>query len=352
MNLLPLKGKVKGKDIVFSTRLLASMITAGLTLLRSLEILKDQTQNSALLDIESEVINDVTEGSSFSNALAKYPEVFSPIYISLVRAGESSGLLDKVLVRLADNLEKQQKLKSTVKSALLYPAIVIIMMLGVMAIMLLFVIPKLSSLYVSLNVALPLTTQILINVSNGLGTFWPVVIAVIALGIYAFKRWKKSETGELIFDAYILRLPIFGPVIRKTILADFSRTLSLLIGTGTLVVDALLQTAEITGNKLYENAIKDVSRRVEKGVTVGDALAAYTLFPQLLIQLVKVGEQTGKLDETLGKASDYYEGEVDQSVKNLTTAMEPFIMVILGIAVAFLIISVITPIYSLISSIQ
>lgn len=352
LNLFPSRGKIKGRDIVFFTRLLASMITSGLTLVKSLEILKEQTQSTALIDVENEIINDISEGSSLSKALGKYPEIFSPIYISLVKAGESSGLLDKILLRLADNLEKQQKLRSTIKSALMYPTIIVLMMTLVMGIMMLFVIPKLSSLYVNLNVPLPLPTQILIGISNFLGTFWPVFIIGILLIGYAFRRWKKSDNGELIFDAYLLRVPLFGPLIKKTILAEFSRTLGLLIGTGTMVVDALIQTADITGNKLYENATKEVSKRVEKGMNVGDALSAYSVFPQILIQLVKVGEQTGKLDETLGKASEYFESEVNQTVKTLTTAMEPFIMVVLGIAVAFLIISVITPIYSLVSAIQ
>ncbi len=350
--LSPFQGKVKGKDIVFFTRLLASMITSGLTLIRSLEILKDQTTNSALMDVENEIINDVTEGSSFSSSIAKYPQIFSSIYISLVKAGESSGLLDKVLVRLADNLEKQQRLRSTIRGALMYPAIVVTMMIAVMLIMILFVIPKLTVLYQDLNVPLPLPTRILLGFSSFVGTFWPIfIVGFLTIG-YAFRRWKRSENGELIFDTYILKLPLFGPILRKTILAEFSRTLGLLVGTGTLVVDALIQTANISGNKLYETAINEVSKKVEKGVTVGDALSSYTLFPQLLIQLVKVGEQTGKLDETLMKASEYFETEVNQSAKTLTTAMEPFIMVVLGVGVAFLIISVITPIYSIISAIQ
>lgn len=352
LNLLPGQRKIKGRDVVFFTRLLASMITSGLTLVKSLEILKEQTQSAALVDIENEIINDISEGSTLSKAIGKYPDIFSPIYISLVKAGESSGLLDKILIRLADNLEKQQKLRSTIKSALMYPTIVVLMMTIVMGIMMLFVIPKLSSLYVNLNVPLPLPTQILISISKFLGTFWPIFIVGIVLIGYAFRKWKRSENGELVFDAFMLKVPLFGPLIKKTILAEFSRTLGLLIGTGTLVVDALLQTADVTGNKLFENAVKDVSKRVEKGVTIGDALFAYPIFPQILIQLVKVGEQTGKLDEALVKASEYFESEVNQTVKTLTTAMEPFIMVVLGVAVAFLIISVITPIYSLVSAIQ
>jgi type II secretory pathway component PulF len=191
-----------------------------------------------------------------------------------------------------------------------------------------------------------------VGLSNLAVATWPIILAGIAVFTFFYRRWSKTADGRLIIDSLKLKLPIFGKLIEQSILAEFSRTLGLLVGTGTLVVDALLETAETTGNVNYRNAITAVSKQVEKGVSMGDALASYPLFPPLLIQLVKVGEQTGKVDETLGKASEYFEREVDGKVKTLTTAMEPFIMVVLGIAVAFLIISVITPIYSLISSIQ
>ena len=259
--------------------------------------------------------------------------------------------MDKALLRFADNLEKQQKLISTVKAALLYPAIVVGGMVVVVVIMMVIVIPALSGLFKSIpNVSLPLTTKIVIGVSNFAVVFWPFLVPMPLALLYFFKRWHKSEEGQLIVDSLILKLPIFGPLIKKMILTEFSRTLGLLVGSGTLVVQSLIQVAETTGNIHYKNAIIDISRKVEKGVTVGDAMSHYNLFPPLLIQLVRVGEQTGKIDETLLKASEYFEGEVDETVKTLTTAMEPIIMIVLGLGVAFLIISVLTPIYSLISS--
>jgi len=209
----------------------------------------------------------------------------------------------------------------------------------------------LSELYKSLpNVELPLPTKIVIGLSNFTVSFWPVpVVSVVLLGVF-FKRWRNTEVGRLIIDSLILKLPIFGSLVRKIILAKLSRTLGLLVGTGTLVVQSLEQVSDVTGNIHYKNAITDVSRRVEKGESMGDAMSHYVLFPPVLIQLIKSGEQTGKIDEILVKASEYFEGEVDQTVKTLTTAMEPAIMVVLGVGVAFLIISVLTPIYSLISS--
>jgi len=349
---LPFFNNVSNTDLVIFTRQLSSMLTSGLTLMRALEILKEQVKNQTMIEIITSVIADVSEGKTFAQAIEKYPKVFSHIYISIIKAGEQSGLLDKVLLRLADNLEKQSKLKSTIKSALMYPAIVIILMVAVMAIMMIFVLPQLAVLYQNLNVPLPLPTQIVVGLSNLVVATWPIILGAIAVLALFYRRWSKTLDGRLIIDSFMLKLPIFGKLIEQSILAEFSRTLGLLVGTGTLVVEALLETAETTGNVNYRNAIAAVSRQVEKGVSVGDALSYYPLFPPLLIQLVKVGEQTGKIDETLGKASEYFEREVDGKVKTLTTAMEPFIMIVLGIAVAFLIISVITPIYSLISSIQ
>ncbi len=350
--ILPFSRRVKSSDLVLFTRQLSSMLSSGLTLMRALGILKDQIQSAAMQETVNSIINDVEEGKTFSFAIAKYPNVFSPIYVSLIKAGESSGLLDKVLARLADNLEKDSKLKGTIRSALMYPIIVVVLMVVVMAIMMIFVIPQLTTLYQNLNVPLPLPTQIIIGLSRFTGTFWPIILVALVILIVLFKRWHKTQEGQLTVDGLILKLPIFGKLIQQTILAEFSRTFGLLVGAGTLVVDALLQTAGTAGNVHYRNAITDVSKQVEKGVTIGDAMSVYVLFPPILVQLVKIGEQTGKVDESLAKASEYFEREVDQTVKTLTTAMEPFIMVILGVAVAFLIISVITPIYSLISSIQ
>ncbi|MCL6096132.1 MAG: type II secretion system F family protein [Patescibacteria group bacterium] len=350
--ILPMLNKVKPSDLVIFTRQLSSMLSSGLTLMRALSILKEQVQSSAMQEIVNSIINDVEEGKPFSSSISKYPAVFSDIYISLIKAGESSGLLDKVLARLADNLEKGVKLKGTIKSALMYPIIVIILMVVVMFIMMIFVIPQLTALYQNLNVPLPLPTRIIIGLSGFFKTFWPIMLILLVGGISLFRRWHKTLEGQLIIDSLILKLPVFGKLIKQTILAEFSRTFGLLVGTGTLVVDALLKTADTAGNIHYRNAIKDVSKQVEKGVTIGEAMSVYPIFPPILIQLVKIGEQTGKVDESLAKASEYFEREVDQTVKTLTTAMEPFIMIILGIAVAFLIISVITPIYSLISSIQ
>jgi type IV pilus assembly protein PilC len=298
------------------------------------------------------VTKDIQEGSSFSRAIAKHPEAFSSIYISFIEASEGSGLLDKALSRLADTLEKEEKLKATIKGTMMYPVIVISMMVIVVFIMMIFVIPQISTLYTSMSVSLPLPTLILISVSNFFVSFWYIVILAIAAAIIGFQRWYKTTAGRITIDGMMLRIPIFGSLIKKTILTEFARTLGMLLASGTLVVQALRKVSDISGNVHFRDAIVDISRRVEKGASMGDAMSLYDLFPPNLIELVKIGEQTGKLDETLVKASEYYENEVDQTVKTLSTAMEPIILVVLGIGVAFLMISIITPIYQITSSIK
>jgi len=226
------------------------------------------------------------------------------------------------------------------------------MMIIVIFIMMIFVIPQISTLYQSMSVSLPLPTLILIQVSNFFVSFWFVIIGVLVLVGLAYKRWYKTMEGKLAIDSIFLKIPIFGSLIKKTILAEFSRTLGVLLASGTLVVEALDKVSNITGNIHYKNAIVDISKRVEKGISIGDAMSMYYLFPPNLIELVKIGEQTGKLDETLVKASEYFENEVDASVKTLSTALEPIILVILGAGVAFLVFSIISPIYQITSSIQ
>ncbi len=341
-----------GNDLVLFTRQLASILTSGLTLMQALNILKEQTQNPNMKETVQGIITDIQEGKTLALAIGKYPNIFSPIYVALIRAGESSGFLDKILERLADNLEKSQKLRATVRSALMYPVIIVILMIVVMSIMMIFVVPQLTSLYENLNIQLPFTTRVVVGISNLTINYWPFVIGGIVLLIFAYKRWTATESGKLLRDELFLRIPIFGNISQLSILTEFARTLGLLVGAGTLVVQSLNESADVAGNFVYRNAIVDIAKRVEKGISVGDALSTYIIFPPILVQMVKIGEQTGKLDESLLKVSEYFEREVEGKVKGLTTALEPFIMVVLGVAVAFLIISIITPIYNLTSSIQ
>jgi len=348
---LPFVGHVSSNDLVLFTRQLSSMLSSGLTLIKSLQILKDQISNKTLQETLGGCLLDLQEGKTFAESISKYPEIFSEVYISLVRAGESSGSLDKVFLRLATNLEKQHKLKNKVKGALIYPIIVITLMIVVTFILMIAVIPQLSGLYEGLGAELPAATKMVVGASDFVGRMWPFIVGAALIAIYGFMRWKNTPKGREIFDKRKLGLPLFGKIIKQSILTEFARTFGLLIGTGTLVVDALNQSAGVTGNVVYKSAVQNVSRKVEKGIPIGEAMESYPVFPPLMVQLVKVGEQTGKIDENLLKAADYFEEEVNQSVKTLTTAMEPFIMIVLGIGVGFLVFSVISPIYGLLDSI-
>ena len=350
--LLALGKKVNSASLVFFTRQLSSMLTSGLTLMQALIILRKQVQNQMMADTVQGLISSIEEGSTLSQALAKYPRVFSPIYVSLVKAAEESGVLDKVMLRLAENLEKQQQLRQKIRGALIYPAIVVILMVVVIAIMMIFVVPQLSVLYENLDLDLPITTQIVVATSKAFIVGWPFMIGGVVAFIYYLKRFRRSEKGKFITDSLFLRVPIFGKLIRESILTEFTRTFGLLVGTGTLVVDALNKTADVVDNAVFKKAILGVNRRVEKGITIGDAMAYSPIFPPVIVEMVKIGEQTGKLDDSLSRVSEYFEREVEQTVKTLTTAIEPIIMIVLAVGVGFLILSIITPIYSLINSIQ
>lgn len=352
MSSLPFKKKFGFKDLVFFTRQLSSMLTSGLTLMQGLAILRNQVQNPSMQEVLEGIIADVQEGQSLSQAISKYPEIFTPIYISLIRAGENSGLLDKVMLRLADNLEKQQKLQATIKGALTYPIIVVVLMIAVVSVLMIFVIPQLTSLYESMNFELPITTKIVVATSDLFVNYWYIMLGLAVGGYLYYRKWYRTDSGRLVVDSMLLKAPIFGKLITQSNMAEFTRTFGLLVGTGTLVVESLVRSSDTIGNVIYKRAILSVSKRVEKGVSIGDAMSAVVFFPSIVVEMVKIGEQTGKLDESLQKVSEYYEREVEQTVKTLTTALEPAIMVFLAVGVGFLIISIITPIYSLVTSIQ
>jgi type IV pilus assembly protein PilC len=349
---IPFLHRVTSSDVVFFTRQLSSMITSGLTLLQALNVLNNQLENAAMKEIVQAIISDIEDGAMLSKALEKYPKTFSSIYVALVKTAESSGLLDKVLSRLAENLEKKEQLVHTIRGALLYPLIVIIMMVLVMTVMMIYVVPQLTTLYGNLNMSLPLATVFVIGMSNFLINYWYIAITIGVVVFFYVRSWHSKPYGRKITDKYVLKLPIFGQLFRDSMMAEFARTLSLLISSGSLVVDSLMKSSEVVGNVMYKDAIQLVAKRVEKGISMGDAMAATDLFPPLIVEMVKIGEQTGKLDSSLLRGSEYYEREVEEKVKVLTTLMEPIIMVLLACGVGFLIIAIITPIYNLISNLS
>ena len=342
--------KVSFSDIVDLTRQLAIMLNAGLTIVDSLDILKQQLTKAPLKELIEEIDKEVKSGNPLSSVLKKYPQYFSNLYISLIKSGEASGKLSDILLRLSDNLEKQREFRAKLKGAMIYPAAIVSAMLIVMFVMVTFVLPKMLDLYKSFDVELPITTQILIAVSTFSQKFWPLIIIAVAGGISLFRRFSKTKRGKLLIDGLLFRLPVLSNVIKKAALVDTTRTLSILVGAGVSILDALDIVIDTTTNSIYKEAFENIYKKIEKGESLGNALSAEQVFPPIFVQMTMVGENTGHLDDTLLRLSNYFEFESETATKALTTLIEPVILVVLGVAVGFLVLSVITPIYKLTSS--
>jgi len=342
--------RVNFSDIVNFTRQLAMMINAGLTLVEGLDILKKQTTKQSIKKIINDFSEEVKAGNPFSTALKKYNSHFSNLYIALVRSGEASGKLGEILLKLADNLEKEQEFKAKVKGALIYPVIVVLAMIFVIFIMITFVLPKLLNLYKDFNIDLPFTTQALIILSSFMTKFWPLLIGGFILIIIIVKNYLKTKEGKFLYDSTLLKIPVLNKVIKMSSLVDLTRTLSILIGAGISILEALDIVKDTSENIVYQKSFANIYKKVEKGVSLATAMEEEEIFPPILVQMTQVGEQTGHLDDTLSRISRYFEMESELAVKAMTTLIEPAILVFLGLGVGFLVMSVITPIYNLTSS--
>ena len=340
---------VSRNDIVNFTRQLSTMISAGLSLIDSLQGLQEQSK-PALAKVISEILNDIRGGKTLYDAMSRHPKEFSQIYLALIKSGETAGMLDKVLAKLAENLEKQRNFTSKVKSAMIYPIIVVIVMVVIAFLMMVLVVPKLVSMFKQMEIDLPLPTIILIGVSDIFAKFWWLIIIFVFGGLYGFNVWKKTPEGKKKYDEILLKIPLAGKLLIKIILADVTRTLSMLIGTGVSIIEALNIVAEASGNTVFDQAIKASAKKVEKGAPLSACLADYEVFPAIVPQMVAVGERTGKLDEVLSRIAVHFEEESEIAVKGLTAAIEPIMIIILSIGVAFLVFSIILPIYNLTSS--
>lgn len=336
-------------DIATFTRQLATMVNAGLPITEALLILRSQSKG-AMQKVVAQILGDVEGGEALSVALSRHPKIFSPTYVALIKSGEVGGVLDEVLVRLADNLERQQEFRGKVKGALIYPAIIIIGMFVVGLVMMIFVIPRLTSLYSEFNAQLPAATRVLIGVSNFLLRAWPLLIIFFILGFYGFQAYRKTPLGRRKTDELLFKLPILGELQRQVILTELTRTLSLMVGAGVSILEGLNISAGVVGNTVISDALKDAAKQVEKGFPIAYSFSKHPeAFPFILSQMVAVGEETGKMEEVLQKVSHVFEVESDQKVKGLTSAVEPLVMVLLGLGVGFLVIAIILPIYNLTS---
>lgn len=344
--------RITQSDITDFTRQLATMIEAGLPLPKALTILAEQAQNKSFKQLLGKILANIESGMSFTDALGVHAEHFSKTYIALIRSGEASGTLDNVLLRLADNLEKQREFRGKVKGALIYPTIIFFGMGVVMFIMMAFVIPKLTDLYTEFEVELPAATRYLIRISDFFAAYWYFIIVVFAGGAYLFLRWKNTSIGSKVWDRFVLSLPLIGELQKEIILIEASRTIGILVGAGLSITETLEIVAEAVDNSVYRDGLTKAKKAVEKGRQLGDTIARNAAFPPIFAEMVSIGEETGKLDETLQRLSQFFETKSDQTVKGLTAAIEPLIMVMLGLGVGFLILAIVLPIYNLTTAIK
>jgi type IV pilus assembly protein PilC len=341
--------KVPVKDVAIFFRQFSVMIDAGLPLVQCLEILAANQENVSFQKALTGVRTTVEGGATLSNAMRGYPKIFDDLTTNMIEAGETGGILDTILQRLAAYVEKAVKLKSAVKSALIYPVSVISIAVLVVGALLKFVVPIFINLFASLQVALPLPTRIVMGLSDFVSRFWYLPIgAVIAFFIF-LKQVKKHEKGRLMWDGFLLKLPVFGPVLRKIAVARFSRTLGTLLTSGVSILEALNITARTSGNAVLEQALLKVRKAIEEGRTIVDPLKESGVFPNMVTQMIGVGEATGAMDAMLQKIADFYEDEVDAATKNMLTLLEPVMIAFLGVAVGGIVISLYMPLFSMIA---
>ncbi|KKQ85900.1 MAG: Type II secretion system F domain protein [Candidatus Woesebacteria bacterium GW2011_GWB1_38_8] len=342
--------RFSGGDVTNFTRQLATMVSAGLPITEALLILRSQSKGS-MQKVVAQILADIEEGESMSASFARHPHVFSKTYIALVRSGELGGVLDQVLIQLADDMEKQQEFTGRVKGAMIYPAVIVFGMIAVAFIMIIFVIPRLTTLYEQFGSELPASTKLLIFISKIFGRFWPIVILLVFAAFYAFKMYRATKAGKKKVDEVMLKIPIIGELQKQIILTDLTRTLALMITSGVSIIEALQISAQVVKSAIISEALEDTIKLVEKGFPIAFAFSKHPeAFPFILSQMIAVGEETGKMDEVLKKISHVFEVESDRKLKALTAAVEPVVLIVLGLGVAFMVISLILPIYNLTTS--
>lgn len=343
----PLEGGVSDRDMVVFSRQFATMINAGVPILQALQIMCEQTENGKLRRKLYSVRNDIEGGSSLYEALMKHSDIFDALYTNMVNAGETGGILDIVLLRLSEYIEKAAKLKAKIKGAMIYPGVVVTVAVAVVAIILIFVIPTFEQLFRSFGSALPLPTQIVIDLSRFVteNILWLVIGFILFL--VGFRFFYKWEQGKILVDRWILFLPIFGPLLRKAAVAKFSRTFSTMVSSGVPILSALDIVAKTSGNKTVELGVLEARKSIAEGQTLAEPLEDTGVFPPMVIHMISIGETTGSLDSMLAKIADFYDDEVDVAVEALTSLIEPLMIVFLGVLVGGLVVSMYLPIFSI-----
>lgn len=344
----PKRKKISTRDLLIFTRQFATLFTAGIPIVQGLEILSKQSDNKSFGAILSQVKADVETGTTLSDSLKKHPKIFDDLYINLVAAGEAGGVLDSVLMRLAGYIEKSMKLKKKVKGAMIYPSIVIAVAALVISIIMVFVIPIFSKIFSEMGVALPLPTRSVIWMSDFIAGMGGAIIFFSFIGtIFFVKQYRKTENGKKNIDRFLLQMPVIGDLLKKVAVARFTRTLGTLIGSGVPILEGLEICARSSGNKIVEGVVLDAKKDVASGKTVAESISKSDIFSSMVVQMINVGESTGALDEMLLKIADFYDDEVDNAVANLTTMLEPMMMVFLGTTIGYIVIALYLPIFKM-----
>jgi type IV pilus assembly protein PilC len=344
---------VKAKSLQVFSRQFATMIEAGLNVVASLVILEEQTSDVALAMVVRQLRADVEGGLLLSEAMAKHPKAFSRLYVAMVEAGEAAGILDIVLDRVAFQIEKQEAIRRRVKGAMVYPTMVFIFATLVLMGMLMFLVPIFVNIFKQLGGQLPTLTRYVVAASDMMRGYWFIIIPSIPLGIWAFKRWKQTESGRQLWDRFKLRLPMrIGDTVLKVTMARFSRTLSTLVAAGVDIIKALEITGQTAGNWVIEDALAGVRAKVHEGVPIAQPLVENPVFPPMVAQMVKIGEETGELEKMLSKIADFYEDEVDSAVASLTSIVEPVMMIGVGCMVGVIIISMYMPMFKMLTLVK
>ncbi len=346
------KGKVKMRDVVIFTRQFSTMINAGLPLVQALDILSKQTENKALADVTRAVVFDVESGATVAGAMGNHPKAFSELYVNMVAAGEAGGILDTILMRLATFLEKNDQLVRKVKGAMIYPTVIMSVAAIAIVVLLWKVIPVFETMFASVNLALPLPTQIVVSMSRFVNGYWWAVAGGMAFAAVSIKKYYATDAGQLVIDRLMLRVPVLGDVIRKASVSRFTRTLGTLISSGVSILDGLEITARTSGNRVVQDAILASRASIAGGDTIAAPLQKSNVFPPMVISMIAVGEQTGGLDEMLSKIADFYDSEVDAAVSALLALLEPIMIVVLGVVVGGMVVAMYLPIFDMINTVQ
>jgi type IV pilus assembly protein PilC len=345
-------GKITTRDIVIFTRQFSTMINAGLPLVQALDILSRQSENPALKETTRQVVYDVESGNTVADALRKHPKAFTELYTNMVAAGEAGGILDTILMRLATFLEKNDALVRKVKSAMMYPTVIMSVAAIAIVVLLIFVIPTFESMFASVNMALPLPTRVVIAMSKFLQGYWWAIGGGAFAAVTALKRYYKTPAGQLQIDGMMLKLPVLGDMLRKSAVSRFTRTLGTLVSSGVSILDGLEITAKTAGNRVIHDAIMESRASIAGGDTIAAPLQKSNVFPPMVISMIAVGEQTGGLDEMLTKIADFYDTEVDTAVSGLLSLMEPVMIVVLGVIVGGMVVAMYLPIFDMMNAVQ